>query len=72
VLLPFNSGSKLAHVHNPDLVLVGGYQHRPVADSWQFLCAVLYRTRPGRAQHDIHDSSSLFGARACCIMGLAV
>jgi hypothetical protein len=72
VLLPFNPGSELAHADNPELVLVGGYQYRPVADSWQFLRSMLYSTRSGRAQHDIRDSSSLFGARACCIMGLAV
>lgn len=34
--------------------------------------SLLYRTPPRRAQHDIRDSSSLFGARACCIMGLVV
>src|ERR1700723_967893 len=36
-MLPFNPSSELARAANPELDLVGGYQHRSEADSSQFL-----------------------------------
>jgi hypothetical protein len=78
-MLPFNPSSELARAANPELDLVGGYQHRSEADSSRFLISARYRNRPpggarktGRVPHDITVSYSLFGGRACCIMEWAV
>jgi hypothetical protein len=66
-----NPSSELARVNSSELDLMAATGIGP----WRILDHFYARSSnesSGRAQHDIHLRSSLFGARACCIMGWAV